>query len=119
MGEAMLLERSQRLDQENKPDSALAAVDVLVRLAPQSARAHLALARVACRRNALPEAQAHLDKVFTAALGRKAALLLRAEIRQRLGRHEDAQEDLRAAAAMKDDPPWPDPLSFSSPCRCS
>src|SRR5439155_5405314 len=81
-----------------------------LRDAPHSARAHLDLARLACRRNALPEAQAHLDRVLAGPSGRKAALLVRAEILQRLGRQDSAQNDLNAAAVMADDPPWPDPF---------
>ncbi|HYV34383.1 MAG TPA: tetratricopeptide repeat protein, partial [Gemmataceae bacterium] len=55
-GEAMLLERSERLEKENKHDAALASADVLLRLAPRSSRAHDRLAMLWHRRGKLDRA---------------------------------------------------------------
>jgi tetratricopeptide (TPR) repeat protein len=56
LGEAMLLERSERLEQENKPDAALACVDVLARLAPRSVKAMQRLSLLYYRRDKLDRA---------------------------------------------------------------
>jgi tetratricopeptide (TPR) repeat protein len=55
-GESMLLQRSERLEQENKPDAALASADVLLRLAPHSPHAHDRLARLYYKRGKLDRA---------------------------------------------------------------
>src|SRR5439155_24840687 len=108
-GEAPRLRLAETLLMQGRLDDAERHARQALRDAPRSARAHLALARLACRRDHLPEAQAYLDQVLAGPRGRKAALLLRQEVLQRFGRHGDAQEDLGAAAALPDDPPWPDP----------
>src|SRR5262249_57846453 len=56
VGERMLLERSERLERENKPDAALASADVLLRLAPRSTRAHNRLALLYHKRGKLEPA---------------------------------------------------------------
>jgi tetratricopeptide (TPR) repeat protein len=52
-GEAMLLERSEQLETAGQADAALAAVDVLAKLAPHSPRAHDRLAQLYYRRGDL------------------------------------------------------------------
>jgi tetratricopeptide (TPR) repeat protein len=56
LGEAMLIERSERLEKENKGDSALGCIEVLVRLAPRSVPAHDRLALLYYRRGKLDRA---------------------------------------------------------------
>src|SRR5262249_20078112 len=58
--------------------------EVLAR-APHNPRARLGLARVLSGRDLLPQAQEHLAVVLATPLGRKAALILRAELHQRSG----------------------------------
>src|SRR5207248_4546287 len=55
-GEEMLLQRSERLERENRPEAALASADVLLRLAPQSPRAHDRLAMLYYKRGKLDRA---------------------------------------------------------------
>ena len=70
----------------------------------------LGLARVESQTNDPKAALTHLERAAADPHARKAALLLRAEIHQRLGDADAAERDLHAADALPDDAPWPDPL---------
>jgi tetratricopeptide (TPR) repeat protein len=56
-GEELLLGRSARLEEAGQVDAALAGAEILVRLAPQSPRAHDCLARLYFRRGNLDQAR--------------------------------------------------------------
>ncbi len=74
------------------------------------ARAHLGLARVESQTNDPKAALPQLERAAADPHARKAALLLRSEVHQRLGDADAAERDLQAADALPDDAPWPDPL---------
>src|SRR5207249_4878633 len=97
LGERMLLERSQRLEQENKPDAALAAADVLVRLAPHSALAHDRLAMLYYKRGKLDRA-AELLRNWCAGEPANAVPWARlAVVQQKLGQPEICIQSMQAA----------------------
>jgi tetratricopeptide (TPR) repeat protein len=77
---------------------------------PDHARAYLGLGRLAYRQNNLEESLAHLNHSVTNGRTRRASTILRAEIHQRLGSRAAAEQDLRQAAGLPDDPEWPDPF---------
>ena len=76
---------------------------------PANARAHLGLGRLAFQRGDLQEAQNQSVLSLKERATQKAARILLAQTRERLGKKLTAQE-YRLTAAMPDDPDWPDPF---------
>jgi tetratricopeptide (TPR) repeat protein len=77
---------------------------------PRNAWAHLGLARVAVAED---RPQDSLDDLHQAAASQycsKAAHTLLAQVQRRLGNTAAATAELRRAADLPDDPPWPDPF---------
>lgn len=96
-GEEMLLQRSLRLEKENKTDLALASADVLLRLAPGSARAHDRLALLYYRRGK-PERAAELLRSWCAVEPANALPWTRlAVVQHKLGQHEVCLQSMRTA----------------------
>jgi tetratricopeptide (TPR) repeat protein len=76
---------------------------------PDNPRVHLGLARLALHREQPAVAAEHLAAVGDNPLSLKAARILRLEA-ERLAGRPVAAAAARAAAALPDDPPWPDPF---------
>jgi tetratricopeptide (TPR) repeat protein len=100
-GEAMLLERSQRLEQENKPDAALACVDVLARLAPRSVKAQERLALLYYRRTKLDRAADWLRTWSQTEPDSAVPLARLAVVVHKQGQTEEALTVLRSAIERK------------------
>jgi tetratricopeptide (TPR) repeat protein len=97
LGEVMLLERSERLEKENKPDAALASADVLLRLAPHSPCAHDRLARLYYQRGKLDRA-AELLRNWCAVEPANAVPWARlAVVQQKLGQAELCLQTMQVA----------------------
>jgi tetratricopeptide (TPR) repeat protein len=75
-----------------------------------NAKAHLGLARVAYRKGDLETCLSHLDLARTDKRSQKAAQLFLAEIHQRRGNADAAEEARRQGAALPNDATWPDPF---------
>lgn len=75
---------------------------------PGHARAHLGLARLAFLQSDLPACLGHLENCADSPFTRKAARLLRAQVLERQGKKQDADQQLRQAASFPQDAPWPD-----------
>jgi tetratricopeptide (TPR) repeat protein len=73
-------------------------------------KAHLGLARVAYHQGDLETCLDHLDHARIDARIQKAAVLFLAEVQQRRGDANAAEEARRQGTAMPDDPTWPDPF---------
>ena len=84
--------------------------EAVLRNDPASVRATLGLARIAYLEGDFPTARTRLAAMRSQALGRKAGRILSAEMSYREGQRADAERILAEAAALPDDPPWPDPL---------
>lgn len=82
----------------------------IVERQPSHPRAHLGLGRLACERGDWAKSLPHLRQAASSDLTRKAASLLLAEVRQRLGDGDEAARALARAAELPDDPSWPDPF---------
>jgi tetratricopeptide (TPR) repeat protein len=108
--DAPRLRLAELLLAQGRPDEAAAQFRRTIGHRPDNARAHLGLARLAAERNALVEAQSHLDVAALADETRKASRLLLAEVHQRQGDAEAAAGELRRAAALPEDASWPDPF---------
>jgi tetratricopeptide (TPR) repeat protein len=77
---------------------------------PRHPRAQLLLARLHSQRGDSRAGLVFLSPAVNDGRTRKAALLLQAEILQRLGNPAEAAAAQRRAASLPDDPAWPDPL---------
>lgn len=95
----------------NRLDEAESHLRELLKKNPRHAKAQLNLARVCSQRGDNHAALPPLSIAQTNSGTRKAATQLWAEIQQRLGRQSEADEARARAAAMPDDPYWPDPLN--------
>jgi tetratricopeptide (TPR) repeat protein len=73
-------------------------------------RAELGLARIARQQEDFDAALGHLNQALASPLARKAVLTMRAEVHAQRGSTAAARADLAQAAALPDDPPWPDPM---------
>jgi tetratricopeptide (TPR) repeat protein len=104
------LRLAELLLQQGRLDDAERQFRMVASAGSAESRSHLGLARIAQRRGALQEAMDHIEHVTANPLARKAALTLRAAIREELGAGADARADLLLAATQPDDPPWPDPM---------
>jgi tetratricopeptide (TPR) repeat protein len=97
LGEAMLLQRSERFEQENKPDGALASADVLLRLAPQSPLAHNRLAYLWYKRGKLDKTAELLRHWCDAEPSSAVPRARLAVIEHKLGQIDASLEVMRAA----------------------
>jgi tetratricopeptide (TPR) repeat protein len=77
---------------------------------PSNARASLGLARLAFERDDLSECTTCLNRCVDDIHTRKAACSLLAQAYQRLGNKASAEQELRQAAELPDDTPWPNPF---------
>ncbi len=84
-GERLLLARSEWLEGSSDAEGAVAAVDVLLNLAPHSTKAHDRRAQLAYRAQDLDRAAAHLESWHALAPDDPVPLLRRAVIEQRRG----------------------------------
>jgi tetratricopeptide (TPR) repeat protein len=73
-------------------------------------KAHLDLARLALEHGDLQASLEHLRHSMTDKRTQKASAIVAAEVHQRLGNPEAAEQQRRRAAQLPDDPPWPDPF---------
>jgi tetratricopeptide (TPR) repeat protein len=92
-------------------DEAQAHFQHLLDVNPVHPRAHLGMARLACTRGDFPAGLEELRFALDDRRTQKAAHALLAEIRQRLGNQPEAEEALRRAAALPEDPSLPDPVN--------
>jgi tetratricopeptide (TPR) repeat protein len=97
LGEAMLLERSERLEKDNKLDAALASADVLLRLAPHSPRAHNRLARLYYQRGKLDRAAELLRTWGSVEPASPLPWARLAVVQQKLGQAEVCLQSMQAA----------------------
>jgi tetratricopeptide (TPR) repeat protein len=102
---------AELLVSENRLDEAEEQFRRLLQTDPRHPRAQLGLARVAYQRGDLRGSLGYLSAAQRSEWTQKAALLLQAEIHQRLGNPAAAAEAQRKAATLPDDPFWPDPLN--------
>jgi hypothetical protein len=96
-GEAMLLERSARLEASGQPDAALATAEVLHQLAPHSLPAHDHLARLHYRRGALERAAELLATWEQLAPANHQPAVRRAIIEQQRGNNKERSIAIRRA----------------------
>jgi tetratricopeptide (TPR) repeat protein len=95
---------------QGRLEEAAAQFHHLLQRQDSNAKAHLGLARVAYRQGDLETCLRHLDRAQIDPRTQKAAHLFRAEIQQRRGDTQAAEDARRKGAALPDDPPWPDPF---------
>jgi tetratricopeptide (TPR) repeat protein len=95
--------------ERHRADEAESLLRQVRKTAPNDLRARLGLGRVALLRDDLRTALDHFQACQTDAHCRKRAYALSAEARARVGESEEAQTDLRMAAELPNDQPWPDP----------
>jgi tetratricopeptide (TPR) repeat protein len=77
---------------------------------PSNARASLGLARLAFERGELSESTTYLNRCADDTHTRKAARSLLAQVYQRLENKAAAEQELRQAAELPEDAPWPNPF---------
>jgi len=77
---------------------------------PEDPRILLGLGRLAFARGDWQTALDHLARCVDDVYSRKQARTLRADAHYRLGKAEQAREELKRAAQLPDDEPWPDPF---------
>ena len=104
------LQLAETLLQQGRADEAEKQFRLLLQKQPQNASAHLGLARLALDRDKPKEALDHLQSSLNSPFTRKAALLLEAQVRQRMGERDLAQDASRQAVKAPEDAPWPDPF---------
>lgn len=75
---------------------------------PSNPYAPLGLGKIEMARNQLDVAAAHFNRALTDPATQKQAELLLAQVHERLGKHEAAQRESQAAAALPIDPGMPD-----------
>jgi tetratricopeptide (TPR) repeat protein len=102
---------------QRRPDDALPALQAALRLDADNPYALLGWARWAASQAKLDEARSHAERVVSDHLVAKAANLLLAEVLHRAGRMREAQEHLRLAQRLPDDPPRTDPI-MEDVARC-
>jgi tetratricopeptide (TPR) repeat protein len=78
--------------------------------APDNARAHLGLGRLAYERGDLRDGLAHLNRSASDRHTQKASCILRAQVYHRLGDSAAAGRERARAAELPEDRPWPDPF---------
>jgi tetratricopeptide (TPR) repeat protein len=103
------LRLGETLLSEGRLDDARGQFEHALRLEPQSAPAHLNLARVARQKGDLETALSHLGRCAADPRTRKACHLLTAEVRRRLNDAPGAEAARAAAERMPDDARSPDP----------
>jgi tetratricopeptide (TPR) repeat protein len=99
-GEAVLLARSEQLEVAGQADAALAALDVLAKLAPDSARAHDRLAQLHYRRGDLERAATMLAKLQELTPHDAQPAIRRAIVEQRRGNPSARDEAIRRALEL-------------------
>jgi tetratricopeptide (TPR) repeat protein len=77
---------------------------------PSNPRAFLGLGRLALARDRLQDGLEPLKRASTSPYVRQRASTLLAQVQQRLGQSKEAAQELRRAAALPGDLPWPDPF---------
>jgi len=103
------LRLAEALLAQGRDDEAEAHFRLALAHDPDSARAHLGLARLAGRRGDLAACRQHLRFCRDNPSSRKASRLLLAEVHHRL-REQEAEKELRSADGLPDDALWPDPF---------
>jgi tetratricopeptide (TPR) repeat protein len=76
---------------------------------PENPRAHLALGRLALGRNQLEQSLDHLERAAAGAPDIKATHSVLAQVYSRLGKTEQAEEQVRLMAPLAEEWYWPDP----------
>jgi tetratricopeptide (TPR) repeat protein len=99
-GEAMLLTRSEQLQSAGQKDAALAAVDVLVKLAPGSTRAHDRLAHLLYERGDLDRAGSLLAALQELSPGDPRPAVKRAVVEHQSGNTVGRDEAIRRALEL-------------------
>jgi tetratricopeptide (TPR) repeat protein len=102
---------------QSRPDDAVPALEAALRLDPDNPYSLLGWARCAAAKGKLDEARAYAQRVASSALVAKAANVLLAEVLHRAGKIREAQEHLRLAQRLPDDPPRTDPV-MEDVARC-
>lgn len=102
---------------QRRPDDAVPALEAALRLDPDNPYALLGWARCAAVKGKLDEARTYAQRVASSALVAKAANVLLAEVLHRAGKIREAQESLRLAQRLPDDPPRTDPV-MEDVARC-
>jgi tetratricopeptide (TPR) repeat protein len=101
-GEEMLLARSQQLEAAGQPDAALNAVDVLIRLAPRSVRAHDRMAQLHYKRGELAHAVELLAGWETLAPTDPVPAMRRAVLEQQRGNDDGRRDAIHRALELAD-----------------
>jgi tetratricopeptide (TPR) repeat protein len=99
-GEAFLLGRSAREEQEQKPDAALATAEILHRLAPRSPQAHDRLAQLHYRRGNLEQSWQLLQAWHELDPGNPLPLARLAVVQEQLGQAAPCLESIRKALGL-------------------
>jgi tetratricopeptide (TPR) repeat protein len=94
-GEAMLVDRSEQLEAADHADAALAAADVLARLAPSSVRAHDRLAQLHYRRGDLDRTASFLMRCQELAPADPRPAIKRAIVEQQRGNATERDNAIR------------------------
>lgn len=101
---ALYVKRGELHRQHRDWESALADFDRAIHLDPGAAVAALGRARVAIDRGLLADAERLLDNFLASGPASEVGLVLRAEVRDRLGRFNAAASDYAAAIRISRDP---------------
>jgi tetratricopeptide (TPR) repeat protein len=104
------LRLGELLFRQGRLDEAEEQFRQVLRQNPESAQAHLNLARIAREQGNLQTSLKHLGRSMEGVYTRKASHLLAAEIQRRLGDQSAAALERRQAAKLPKDPDWPDPM---------
>ena len=92
-------------------DAAREHFEILLQADARHPRALLGLARIDFQAGRLDASRGNLQTALSDARTRKAALILSAEIRQRMGDASGARQERATTLGLRDDPAWPDPYT--------
>ncbi len=104
------LQLAENLLERNLVDEAQAIFEEEQRLVPRESRSALGLGLVAVARGDAAEAEHFLKIARDSPFARKKATSQLAALARRRGDTKEAQALEKEAAALADDPPWPDPM---------